>query len=54
MQPVLHVMLNVGNSMDEDCIDAITVSNQITSILRKVLSCCEIWEREGKGIDPLV
>lgn len=40
--------------MDENCIDATTTSNQIIPVLRKELSCCGMWEREGKRIDPLV
>jgi len=54
MLTVLHVMLNAGNSMDENCIDATTASNEVIPVLRKKLRCCGTWEGEVKGIDPLV
>lgn len=49
-----HVVLSADNGVDENWIDAITASNQIRSVLRKELSCCGMWEREGQGINPLV
>lgn len=48
-----HVMLSAGNRVDENCIDAITARKQIMPVLRRELSCCGMWEREGRGIDPL-
>lgn len=40
--------------MDENGTDAATAGNQIILVLRKELSCCRIWERNGKRINPLI
>lgn len=50
METVLPVMLNAGNCMDENCVDATTASNLLIPVLRKELSCCRTWESEEKAL----